>query len=103
MMLTSIEKLEKLHASVQKLETVLHEVWSCIDEIGDDEVFSQLMDKARHYKSKRQKPDESLEELCQVLDEFDNSMGLIPEDGTAAVDFEDAISELLDWMKHNHK
>lgn len=94
----SIEKLEKLHKSVQKLESVLQEVWSWMDEVGEDDHFKDLLNQAK--KSKKQKSDASLDELIAILDEFDNSMEQIPEDGTAAVDFEDAIAELIDWMRN---
>jgi hypothetical protein len=97
----SIDKLQKLHASVQKLEAVLQEVWSLVDEIEKDGQFTDLLNQAKKYQSKKQKPDDTMEELVIRLDEFDNSMGLIPEDGTAAVDFEDAIAELIDWMRNN--
>ncbi|MFP5107523.1 hypothetical protein ACSU6B_12200 [Neobacillus sp. C211] len=97
----SIEKLQKLHESVQKLESVLQEVWSLVDEIGEDDQFSDLLNKAKKYQSKKQSTDESMEELIVRLDEYDNSMEQIPEDGTAGVDFEDAIAELIDWMKNN--
>lgn len=97
----TIQKLEKLHSSVQKLETVLQEVWSLIDEVGDDDAFVELMDKAKKYQSKKQNSDERMEDFIARIDEFDDCMGQIPEDGTAAVDFEDAISELIEWMKHN--
>jgi uncharacterized protein (UPF0335 family) len=99
---TTIEKLEKLHSSVQKLETALQEVWSLIDEVGDDDAFIELMNKAKKYQSKKQSSDESIEDFITRIDEFDDCMGQIPEDGTAAVDFEDAISELIEWMK-NHR
>jgi hypothetical protein len=32
---------------VQKLETALHEVWSGIDDIREDEQFSELLQKAK--------------------------------------------------------
>lgn len=97
----TIQKLEKLHSSVQKLETVLQEVWSLIDEVGDDDAFIELMNKAKKYQSKKQNSDESMEDFIARIDEFDDCMGQIPEDGMAAVDFEDAISELIEWMKNN--
>ncbi|WP_026565173.1 hypothetical protein [Bacillus sp. UNC41MFS5] len=97
----SIEKLQKLHDSVQKLEAVLQEVWSLVDEIGEEEQFTDLLNKAKKYQSKKQKTDASLEELIVRLNEFEQGMEEIPEDGTAAVDFEDAIAELIDWMKNN--
>lgn len=100
-MKSTIEKLQKLHTSAQKLETVLQEFWSLIDEIEEDNEFSDLLNKAKNYQSKKQKSDENLEELSIRLNEFENSMGQIPEDGTAAVDFEDAISELIEWIKNN--
>jgi DNA repair ATPase RecN len=98
----SIEKLQKLHKSVQKLESVLQEVWSLMDEVEDDDQFKDLLNKAKKYQSKKQRSDASMEDLIIKLDEFDNSMGQIPEDGTAAVDFEDAIAELIEWMRNNH-
>lgn len=97
----TIEKLQKLNKSVQKLETVLQEVWSLIDDIGEDDEFRDLMKKAKQYKSKKQSSGENLDDLCEKLEEFDNSMGQIPEDGTAAIEFEDAISDLIEWIKEN--
>ncbi|MEH7500629.1 hypothetical protein V7152_01120 [Neobacillus drentensis] len=97
----SIEKLQKLHKSVQKLESVLQEVWILMDEVEDDDQFKDLLNKTKKYQSKKQKSDASMEDLIIMLDEFDNSMGQIPEDGTAAVDFEDAIAELIEWMRNN--
>jgi DNA repair ATPase RecN len=97
----TMEKLQNLHNSVQKLESVLQEVWSLVDEIGEDDQFKNLLHKAKNYQSKKQKTDANMEDLINKLDEYDHSMGEIPEDGTAAVDFEDAIAELLDWMKNN--
>jgi hypothetical protein len=69
-----------------------------IDEVGEDDHFKDLLNQAK--KSKKQKPDARMENLNAILDEFDNNMEQIPEDGTAAVDFEDAISELIDWMRN---
>jgi DNA repair ATPase RecN len=97
----SIEKLHKLHGSVQKLESVLQEVWSLVEEIEEDVKFKELLNNAKKYHSSKQKPDKSLEELITLLDDFENSMNEIPEDGTAAVDFEDAIAELIEWMRNN--
>lgn len=96
---SSIDKLQKLRQSVQKLESVLQEVWSTIDEIEEDEGFKKLLNRAKQFQ--KQKPGENLEDLCEMLDEFEKNMEQIPEDGTAAVDFEDAISELIDWMENN--
>jgi hypothetical protein len=98
---TTIEKLQKLHSSVQKLESVLQEVWSMIDEIGNDEDFIELMNQAKKYQSKKQNSDVKIGEFIALVDEFDDCMGKIPEDGTAAIDFEDAISELMEWIKNN--
>ena len=98
---TTIEKLFKLHKSVQNLETALQAVWSDIDEIEGDPEYKALIKKAKQYQSKKQKPDEKLDNLCARLDEFDNYMDEIPEDGAAAVDFEDSISELIEWLKEN--
>jgi uncharacterized coiled-coil DUF342 family protein len=96
----TIEKLQKLHNTVQKLETVLQEVWSLADEISEDDEFRELMKKAKQYKAKKLNSGENLDELCRKLEEYNNSLEQIPEDGTAAVDFEDAISELLEWIKN---
>jgi uncharacterized protein YoxC len=98
---TTIDKLQKLHKSVQKLESVLQEVWSLVDEIENDAEFTDLLKKAKQYQSKKQTSIENMEELVNKLDEFDTSMDEIPEDGTAAVDFEDSILELIEWMKEN--
>jgi DNA repair ATPase RecN len=95
------EKLQTLHHSVQKLESVLQEVWSIIDEIEQDEEFKQLKNQAKKSQSNKQKPEKSMENLIGSLNEFQNCMEEIPEDGTAAVDFEDAIAELMDWIKVN--
>jgi seryl-tRNA synthetase len=95
----TIKKLQNLHNSVQKLETVLQEVWSLVDEISEDDEFRDLVKKAKQYKTKKLNSGENLEDLCGKLDEYHSSLEQIPEDGTAAVDFEDAISELIDWLE----
>jgi thiamine kinase-like enzyme len=95
----TIEKLQNLHNSVQKLETVLQEVWSLVDEISEDDEFRELVKKAKQYRGKKLNSGENLEDLCGKLEEYHNSLEQIPEDGTAAVDFEDAISELIDWLE----
>jgi hypothetical protein len=95
----TIEKLQNLHNSVQKLETVLQEVWSLVDEISEDDGFRELVKKAKQYRGKKLNSGENLEDLCGKLEEYHNSLEQIPEDGTAAVDFEDAISELIDWLE----
>jgi seryl-tRNA synthetase len=92
-------KLQKLHNSVQKLETVLQEVWSLADEISEDDEFRELLKKAKQYKVKKLNSGENLDDLCEKLEEYQNSLEQIPEDGTAAVDFEDAISELIEWIE----
>lgn len=97
----TIEKLQKLHNSVQKLETVLQEVWSLADEISEDDEFRELMKKAKQYKAKKLNSGENLADLCEKLEEYNNSLEQIPEDGTAAVDFEDAISELIEWIEND--
>lgn len=94
---TAIEKLQRLHTSVQKLETVLQEVWSVMDELGDDQDFKDLKNRVKQSK----KSGENLGELSGILDEFQNCIEEIPEDGTSAVDMEDAIAELIDWLE-NH-
>jgi seryl-tRNA synthetase len=95
----TIEKLQNLHNSVQKLETVLQEVWSLVDEISEDDEFRELVKKAKQFRAKKLNSGENLEDLCGKLEEYHNSLEQIPEDGTAAVDFEDAISELIDWLE----
>lgn len=97
----TIEKLQKLHNSVQKLEAVLQEVWSLADEISEDDKFRELMKKAKQYKAKKLNSGENLADLCEKLEEYNNSLEQIPEDGTAAVDFEDAISELIEWIEND--
>ncbi|MGJ7922660.1 hypothetical protein [Neobacillus sp. LXY-4] len=97
----TLKKLQKLHRSVQQLETALHEVWSGIEEIGEDERFSGLMEEARQYQSKRKNSDPKMEEFCQRLDEFEKYMEDIPEDGTTAEYFDDAIAELIAWIEEN--
>ena len=97
----SIGKLQKLHKSVQKLESVFQEVWSLIEEIEEDVMFKELLNKAKKYQSKKQQSDEYLENICGRLNEFENSIEQIPEDGTAAVELEDAILELIDLIKNN--
>lgn len=96
-----LEKLQKLHSSVQRLETVLQEVWGLIDEIGEDDEFVELMNRAK--KAKKQGGDEKITKFTELLNEFEQCMEDIPEDGTAAVDFEDAIAELIEWMNNNRK
>lgn len=93
---TSIDKLQRLHLSVQNLESALQEVWSIVDELGEDEEFKLLKNQV-----KSKKPEMDMSELRGILDEFNNSLEEIPEDGTAAVDLEDAISELLEWLINN--
>jgi seryl-tRNA synthetase len=95
----TIEKLQNLHNSVQKLETVLQEVWSLVDEISEDDEFRELVKKAKQFRAKKLNSGENLEDLFGKLEEYHNSLEQIPEDGTAAVDFEDAISELIDWLE----
>ncbi|CAG9607138.1 hypothetical protein NEOCIP111885_00828 [Pseudoneobacillus rhizosphaerae] len=95
----TMDKLQKLHNSVQKLETVLQEVWSLADEISEDDEFRELLKKAKQYKAKKLNSGENLDDLCEKLEEYQNSLEQIPEDGTAAVDFEDAISELIEWIE----
>lgn len=97
----TIEKLQKLNKSVQKLETVLQEVWSLVDEIREDDEFRELSKKVKQNKSKKQNSGEDINDLIEKLDEYHNSLEQIPEDGTAAVDLEDAISELIEWIKIN--
>lgn len=97
----TIEKLQKLHNSVQKLEAVLQEVWSLADEISEDDKFRELMKKAKQYKAKKLNSGENLADLCGKLEEYNSSLEQIPEDGTAAVDFEDAISELIEWIEND--
>lgn len=98
---SALERLHKLHDSVQKLETVLQEVWSHIDDLEEDDHFSNLVQKAKQYQKKKQPSNINLEDLCDKLNQFDISMEEIPEDGTAAIDFEDAISELIEWINKN--
>jgi uncharacterized coiled-coil DUF342 family protein len=95
----TIEKLKKLRQSVQNLETALHEVWSDIDDIREDQQFSDFLQKAKQYKKKNQPFHKDIEELTVRIDEFENTMGEIPEDGTIVIDFEDAVSELIEWIK----
>jgi uncharacterized protein YoxC len=97
----TIEKLQKLHKTVQKLETVLQEVWSLVDEIREDDEFRELMKKAKLYKSKKQSTGEKLDDLCEKLEEYNDSLEQIPEDGTAAADLEDAILELIEWIEED--
>nr|WP_263326442.1 hypothetical protein [Neobacillus sp. Marseille-Q6967] len=95
----TIEKLQKLHQSVQKLEAVLQEVWSHVDGLEEDEQFKKLAQQVK--QNQKNKSVSSVEELGQILNEFDNCLEEIPEDGTAAIDFEDAISEIIEWIKVN--
>jgi 2-hydroxy-3-keto-5-methylthiopentenyl-1-phosphate phosphatase len=92
---STIDKLQRLHRSVQHLESALQEVWSVVDELGEDEEFKLLNNQA-----KSKKPDMDVGQLKGILEEFHSSLEEIPEDGTAAVDLEDAISELLDWLNN---
>jgi 2-hydroxy-3-keto-5-methylthiopentenyl-1-phosphate phosphatase len=97
----TIEKLQKLHKSVQKLESVLQEIWSLVDDVESDPKFSELLKTAKTYQAKKQKSVAHLEELIEKLSEFDSCIDEIPEDGTAAVDLEDSISELIEWIHEN--
>ncbi|MED3563003.1 hypothetical protein [Bacillus xiapuensis] len=85
----TLKKLQQLHQSVQKLETVLQEVWTNVDDLEEDPGFKDLKKNAKQSKNG----------LMERLIEFNQFLEEIPEDGTAAVDFEDAISELMDWIK----
>jgi peptidoglycan hydrolase CwlO-like protein len=96
---TTIVKLKKLHLSVQNLETALHEVWSDIDDLREHDQFSELLQNAKQHKKKKQSSNPNMEELSKRIDEFESSMREIPEDGTVVIDFEDTISELIDWLK----
>ena len=87
----TLETLQELHRSVQKLETVLQEVWSYVDDLGEDDGFKGLKKNAKQSKNG----------LSERMNEFNQFLGEIPEDGTSAVDLEDAISELIDWIKAN--
>ncbi|WP_442598460.1 hypothetical protein [Neobacillus sp. D3-1R] len=93
---STIQKFQRLHTSVQKLETVLQEVWSVMDELAEDQEFKNLKNRVKQSK----KSGENLADLSGILDEFQNSIEEIPEDGTAAVDLEDAIAELIDWLEN---
>jgi uncharacterized protein (UPF0147 family) len=95
----TIEKLNKLHKSVQTLESALQNVWSLIEELDEDEVFRDLRKKAKQSKGKN--TGENLDDLLTKFAEYEDSLEEIPEDGTAAVDLEDAISELIEWMNVN--
>jgi hypothetical protein len=53
---TTIVKLNELHQSVQKLETALHEVWAGIDEIREDEQFSDLCKKRNTLRKRNNHP-----------------------------------------------
>jgi outer membrane murein-binding lipoprotein Lpp len=92
----TIEKLNQLHKSVQSLESALQEVWSQIEELEEDDAFRDLKKQA-----KAKKHGENVGDLIAKLAEYENSLEEIPEDGTAAVDLEDAISELIEWIKEN--
>lgn len=97
----TIEKLQKLTKSVGKVETALEEMWSCMDELGNDEEFIELMDKVEQHTSLEQNSDEKIEQLIFLINEFENYLGQFPENGTAAVYFEESISQLIDWIKEN--
>lgn len=90
-----IQKLQNLHQSTQKLESALQEFWSLVDEVKEDEEFSKLK------KIKKQNSNVNFEELSDILKEFTSFSEEIPEDGTVAIDFEDAVSELMEWIKQN--
>ena len=45
-----IGKLQTLTNSVNKVEIALEEMWRCIDEIGDDEEYSKLMEQLEQHE-----------------------------------------------------
>lgn len=90
-----IQKLQSLHQSTQKLESALHDFWSLVDEVKEDEEYSQLA------KMKKQNSTVNFEELSEKMKEFTSYLEEIPEDGTVAIDVEDAVSELMEMIKQN--
>ncbi|MHC0036364.1 hypothetical protein [Pseudoneobacillus sp. C159] len=81
---STIEKLQKLNKSVQKLEAVLQEFWSNVEELEEEPGFKKLVKESK---------------LVEQLEEFENCLGSIPEDGTTVADLEDAIADLIDTIK----
>lgn len=92
----TIETLQKVQQSAVKLETVLHELWSLVGELEEDAQFIELMEKA-----KKKGSDKSLAELSGLINQLENGLGLIPEDGTVAIDLEDHLDEIIEWVKSN--
>jgi len=93
-----ITKLQNLHKSTQKLESALQEFWGLVDELEEDKEFSGL---TKQKNANMQKQNLSLLELTEKIAEFKSCLDEIPEDGTVAIDLEDALSELTDLIKQN--
>jgi exonuclease VII small subunit len=81
---STIDKLQNLNKSVQKLETVLQEFWSNVEELEEDLDFKKLVKDAK---------------FSENLAEFNTCVDSIPEDGTTVADLEDAIADLIDTIK----
>ncbi len=92
----TISTLLKVQQSAVKLETVLHELWSLVGELEEDAQFIELMEKA-----KKKGADKSLADLSGLINALENGLGQIPEDGTVAIDLEDNIEEIIEWVKNN--
>ncbi|MCE4048963.1 MULTISPECIES: hypothetical protein [Bacillaceae] len=92
----TIATLQKVQQSAVKLETVLHELWSLVGELEEDAQFIELMEKA-----KKKGSDKSLAELSGLINQLENGLGQIPEDGTVAIDLEDHLEEIIEWVKSN--
>lgn len=92
----TIATLQKVQQSAVQLETVLHELWSLVGELEEDAQFIELMEKA-----KKKGADSSLAELSTKINELENALSQIPEDGTVAIDLEDNIDEIIEWVKNN--
>jgi hypothetical protein len=91
-------KLQNLHTSTQKLESALQEVWNLIDDVAEDDKFRELMKLKKKNSSKKPQINEDLVDIFEKINVYKNCIEEIPEDGTVAIDFEDAIAELIECI-----
>ena len=94
----TLTKLQNLHKSTQKLEAALQEFWGLVDELEEDREFSGF---TKQKNANKQSSNSNLVVPAEKIAEYKSCLDEIPEDGTVAIDFEDAISELIDWIKQN--
>jgi hypothetical protein len=81
---STIDKLQNLNKSIQKLEAVLQEFWSSVEELEDDLDFKKIVKDPKFRNN---------------LEEFNTCLDSIPQDGTTVTDLEDTIADLIDTIK----